>query len=258
MAIIDTHAHIDHIENWKKALHEAAQAGVEDVIAVTVDLASMKKTLEIRRTVQDPRIHVALGIHPGNINAQEVDETLQFLRGEIAQAVAVGEIGLDFWYKWVRKDDARKNEQRDVFRRQLEIAREFDKPVIVHTRGTWRESFETVKSFGLKKALFHWYSGPLDVLDDILQEGYFVSTSPSVAHSPQSREAMAHARIEQTLIETDSPVFYRTGEGEDGFQAAPKDVFRTLAAYAQLKGMDEEKVRTVVNANARRFFSLES
>lgn len=258
MAIIDTHAHIDHIERWQEALEEAADVGVEAVVAVTVDLASMKKTLEIRRTVQHPKIYVALGIHPGNINPDEVNETLKFMREQIAQAVAVGEIGLDFWYKWVRKDDAKKNEQRDVFRRQLEIAQEFDKPVIVHTRGTWRESFETVKSFGLKKALFHWYSGPIDVLNDILQEGYFVSTSPSVAHSPQSREAMAHAKIEQTLIETDSPVFYRTGEGEDGFQAAPKDVFRTLAAYAQLKGMDEEKVRTIVNANARRFFSLES
>lgn len=256
--IIDTHAHIDHIEHWQEALDEAAQAGVEAVVAVTVDLASMKKTLLIRRTVHRPQIHVALGIHPGNINREEVDETLKFMREQIAQAAAVGEIGLDFWYKWVRKDDAKKNEQRDVFRRQLEIAREFDKPVIVHTRGTWREGFETVKSLGLKKALFHWYSGPLDVLDDILQEGYFVSTSPSVAHNPQSREAMAHARIEQTLIETDSPVFYRTAEGDEGFQATPKDVFRTLSAYAQLKGMDQEKVRTVVNANARRFFSLES
>ena len=257
MTAIDTHAHIDHIENWQQALDEAAAAGVEAVMAVTVDWASMQKTLEIQKGVRRPRIYVALGIHPGNIKAEEVEETLQFLRAHIREAAAVGEIGLDFWYKWVRKDDAKKEEQRRVFRRQLEIAQEFELPVIVHARGTWRESFETVRSVGLAKALFHWYSGPLDVLDDIIKEGYLVSASPSLAYSPPSREAIARAPIDQTLIETDSPVFYRTGEGEGGFEAGPKDVFKTLAAYVQLKNLGEDKALEIFNRNARRFFSLE-
>ena len=73
---------------------------------------------------------------------------------------------------------------------------------MIHSRGVWRECLETTQSAGVRKAVFHWYSGPVDVLNDIVKQGYFVSTTPSVAYSPQSREAIASAPIEQTLIET--------------------------------------------------------
>jgi len=256
MTAIDTHAHLDHIEDIAQALKDAADAGVSDIVAVGSDLASNKKNLQIKKQASAPRIHAALGIHPGNIKAEEVDECLQFIRDNRGEAVAIGEIGMDFWYKWVRKDKEKKDEQRDVFRRQLALAREFGLPAIIHTRGTWRECFEITKESGVDRAVFHWYSGPLDVLDDILGRGYFVSASPSLAYSPQSREAISHAPLEQTLIETDSPVFYRYRETEGGFTAGPKDVFRTLEAYAQLKAMDRDKALAIFNANARKIFGL--
>jgi len=255
--MIDTHAHIDHIEDYPAALNAAGEAGVEDIIAVSVDGASIKKNIEIQKEFAAPRIHLAFGIHPGNIQPEEVKETLRFIEENISLAKAVGEIGLDFWYKWARKDAAVKAAQREVFARQLMIAKEHNLPAIIHTRGTWRECFETTRLAGVQKALFHWYSGPVDVLKDIIAAGYLVSASPSLATSPQSREVISHAPLEQTLIETDSPVFYRyRRDSDEGFQATPKDVARTFEAYCDLKGLEPAETLKTLDQNAREFFDL--
>ncbi len=256
MNIIDTHAHLDHLDNIEQALKSASENGVEAIVAVGVDLAANKKNLELKFKTQHPKIYVALGIHPGNIKQGEVDDGIQFIRDHIREAKAIGEIGLDFWYKWVKKDQQKKDEQRQVFRRQLKLAKEFNLPVVIHSRGTWRECFETAKEEGIKKAVFHWYSGPLDVLEDIVKNDYFVSATPSIVYSPQSREAIRHAPIENTLIETDSPVYFGTDE-TDGFKAEPKDVVRTLKAYCALKNMEEEKALEIFNRNAKKFFGLD-
>ncbi len=122
MKIIDTHAHLDHLENLNPALEEAAAAGVEGIVAVGEDLDSNRKNLEIKKSVTLPKIYLGLGMHPGNIKADDIESCMEFIRENIQQADAIGEIGLDFWYKWVRKDKEKKDEQRKVFRRLLELA----------------------------------------------------------------------------------------------------------------------------------------
>ncbi len=254
MTTIDTHAHLDHLENLEEALSDARESGVAGIVAVGVDLAANKKNLEIKRNTTSPQIYVALGIHPGNINPAEIEECFRFIRGHIQEATAIGETGLDYWYQWVKKDEAKKEEQRDVFRRQLSLAREFDLPVVIHSRGAWRDCLEMTKDAGVSRAVFHWYSGPLDVLEEIIDVGYYVGTTPSLATSPPSREAIGHAPIERILIETDCPVFFQDDQG--GFKSQPKDVFRTLKAYAQLKNIDEQKALAIFNQNARNFFNI--
>lgn len=252
--LIDTHAHLDHVENLDSALEEAHKQGVCGVLAVSTDLAAMKKNLEIKAKFSFPKIYLGLGIHPGEIKPEELEAAYVFIEQSIAQADVIGEIGLDFWYKWVRKDDLKKNEQREVFRRQLALAKKFEKPVVVHARGTWKECFETVKEFGIKKANFHWYSGPLDVLEEILQNGYYVSAGPALMFSPQSREAISRAPIEQTLIETDSPVYFNyPDELGGGFKAQPKDVFKSLDAYAKLKNFSLSQAAGILNENFFEF-----
>jgi len=258
MNLIDAHAHLDHIEDIGAALNNAAQAGVDDIIAVSINTASCRKNVKIRFEYSEPRIHVAMGMHPSDADLEELDECETLIRGHRSEIKAVGEIGLDFWYKWARKDQAKKDEQRKIFRRLLEVAKDLDLPAVIHTRGAWREAYETAKAVGIEQAEFHWYSGPIDVLKDILGSGYYVSASPSVARSPESRAAISFAPIEQTMIETDSPVFYRTGDNKDeGFQAEPKDVFKTLKAYCALKKIGEEQAAAVLNRNAREFFRLD-
>jgi TatD DNase family protein len=254
LTIIDTHAHIDQLENLDGALARADEAGVSDIVAMSVDLDSMKKVLAISGQYQKPKIHPALGVHPGMIKPEAQQTAFDFMRANIKQARAVGETGLDYWYKWVRKDEVERQKQKDSFSFHLSLAREFDLPIVIHSRGAWRDCLSMTLAAGMKRALFHWYSGPVDILDQILEAGFYVSTSPSVAYSPESRQAMEHAPLDRILIETDSPVNYR--DGEASFMAEPKDVTRTWKALALLKNLDEQKVLDTVNANARKFFRI--
>ena len=263
MHIIDTHAHLDHIEDVDRALDNAHTQGVIGVVAVSVDLASCRKNLEIKGKRKAPKIYLAMGMHPSDANLDDLDACIELVQEQKSELTAIGEIGLDFWYKWVRKDQEKKDMQRKIFRAFLELAKELDLPAVIHTRGTWRECFQTVKEVGIKKAEFHWYSGPLDVLKDILNAGHYISASPSLAYSPQSREAIAYAPIERVMIETDSPVFYRTtasgesGDPDEGFQSEPKDVYKTLKAYCLFKNVEEAYAAEIFNRNAREFFHLE-
>lgn len=256
MKIYDTHAHLDQLEGLNGAMERAHAAGVVGIVAISMDLESCRKNLEIRKRFSVPKVYLGLGMHPSEADPQEVDAIIELCRAHAGEIHAVGEIGLDFWYKWVRKDEAKKNEQRWVFRKLLTLAKELDKPAVIHSRGAWRECLDTALELGVEKAEFHWYSGPLDVLEDILKAGYYVSTSPSVAYSPQSREAMSVAPIERTLIETDCPVRYTDEATGEVFQAEPKDVFRTLEAYAKLKGMLVQESLDRLNKNAEDFFNL--
>ena len=254
MPIIDTHAHLDHLEDIDGALLRADQAGVSDIVAMSVDLPSMIKVLDIAGRVNRPKVHPALGIHPGSIKPEEQSAALDFMNANIHKAIAVGETGLDYWYKWVRKDQVERNKQKDSFEFHLIIAKEFDLPIVIHSRGAWADCLSMTIAAKVKRALFHWYSGPVDILDQILNAGFYVSTSPSVGYSPESRLAMSHAPLERILIETDAPVRYKNGE--EIYLAEPKDIVNTLTALAGLKQLEEAQVLAVVNNNARDFFRI--
>lgn len=254
MSIIDTHAHLDHVPDVELALQRAFHDGVSDIIAVSTDLQAIQKNIAIQTSNPSVRVHVAFGVHPGEIKIDQLPSTFEFIRAHINQAVAIGETGLDYWYKWVRKDDVEKKKQRNCFEKHLALAKEFSLPIVIHSRGAWKDCLEMAKSFAIKRALFHWYSGPVDILEEILHAGYFVSCSPSLAYSPQSREAMMHAPMERTLIETDSPVFYNHPDG--GFQAEPKDVHKTLKAYIELKKINPQEALERLTNNAKEFFKI--
>ncbi len=254
MSIIDTHAHIDQIQDWPQALEHAKLAKVSDIVAVSVDLDSMRKVLNLAQTTTQISIHPALGVHPGTVKDDLPQETFDFLRSHIQQAIAIGETGLDYWYKWVRDNQEERTKQKDAFAKHLEIAKEFDLPIIIHSRGAWRDCLSMTKAAGVTKALFHWYSGPVDILKEILEAGFYVSTSPSVAYSPQSQQAMLAADLNRILIETDSPVTYKDDQGS--FMSEPKDVWRTLEALSRLKNTGQEKLLNIVNQNAKLFFRI--
>ncbi len=254
MSLIDTHAHLDQLENLDEALKSARQAGVEAVGAVSMNLASCRRNLEIKRTFTQPKIYLAMGIHPAEADKEELEPCLKFIREHKDEVSAIGEIGLDFWYKWARKDEEKKRAQRESFLALLDLAREHNVPAIIHSRGTWRECLDTAKNAGVARAVSHWYSGPLDVLEGIIAAGYIISASPALATSAQSREAALRVPIERLLLETDCPVVYKMPDSEEEIHSEPKDVSRTLKYYCQLKGLEEEKVVDIFNRNAKIFF----
>jgi TatD DNase family protein len=248
--LIDTHAHLEEIEDLETALAAAREAGVVAIIAVGSDMASNDKVLGIAARYPD-FVYSALGYHPESIKGSEIEANLNFIRANIGKVVAVGEVGLDY-AKWVRAAAA-KDLQKRVFRDILKIAKENDKPVLVHSRYAWRDALDAVVEAEVQKAVFHWYTGTSGVLRDIITHGYYLSVTPAVAYHEEHRRAVKEAPLDRLLLETDTPVVYARGrEGE--FKSSPADVVRSLRGAAALKGLSETEMAQITSENAERLF----
>ena len=253
--LIDTHAHLDQIDNIESALNRAKDFGVKAIIAVGVDCDSGVKILDIAKTNQVPKIFIALGIHPSEIKDDELNSTSRLIEENIKNIIAIGEIGLDYWYKPVKKDKSKKEEQREVFKQQLQLAKKHNLPVIIHSRGAWEDCLNSCLDAQIEQAVFHWYSGPVDILKKIIQNNYFISATPSLAYSPQHQEAIKETPLEKLLLETDSPVFFGKVES-GGFRAEPKDVLRTLELVSKLKNIPQKKIVEKTTETTERLFNI--
>ncbi len=250
--LVDSHAHLDELDDLEAAIERAKRNGVTLIIAVGSDYESNSQTLDIAQRHQ-PYIYPALGFHPWSLETAVVDHNLKFIEENIENIVAIGEIGLDYHKELIKR--AGKDLQKQVLNRLLEIARSHSKPVIIHSRYAWRDSFTLVKEARIERAVFHWYSGPANVLREILNQGYFVSATLAADYHEEHRRAIKEAPLESLLLETDSPVVYSQGT-EFEHKAEPSDVVRVLHAVARLKGIEPSIVASETAANAVRFFGI--
>jgi len=197
-------------------------------------------------------VYAALGLHPGTLDESLplLDRDLRFIEDHLGETVGIGEVGLDYHKRVVAR--AGKEVQKDVFATVLRLAGRYNKPVIIHSRYAWRDCFTLTRAAGIGQAVFHWYTGPTNVLREILDRGYFVSATLAAEYHAEHRRAVKEAPLEQLLLETDAPVFYR------GHQSEPADVVRSLQALAELKAEPPEVVAAATTANAVRLYGMES
>ncbi len=253
--LIDTHAHLDEVDNFADAVERAREAGIIAIVAVGVDYASNNRVLELA-AIYPSLVFPALGCHPQNLGetSSEIEHNLKFIADNISLAVAVGEIGLDY-HKKVR-DRASKELQHRVLTDVLAIAGDSRKPVSLHSRYAWRDCLKIVAGSGISKAVFHWYSGPLSLLSEIHTAGYFTSATPAVAYGAEHADAIRNTPEEKLMLETDTPVVYHRNTALQ-FASEPADVAnRVLEKVAGILNMDSESVAALTTENAIRFFNL--
>jgi TatD DNase family protein len=252
--LVDTHAHLDELQNLDSMLEAARTAGILAVVAVGSNHQSNIETLEISQRHRD-LVHPALGLHPwelANLRPSEIDDNLRFIQQNIASAIAVGEIGLDYDKRVV--EVAPKGLQQEVLGRLLNIAREYAKPAIIHSRYAWKDALSLVQNSGIDRAVFHWFTGFSSVLRDIIDGGYLVSATPASEYHEEHRRAVREAPLQKLLLETDCPVTYGR---EERYQSQPVDVLRALKAVSQLKGVDEALIAEQTTRNAIELFSFD-
>jgi len=252
--LIDTHAHLDELKNLDLMLEEAKKAGVIAIVAVGSNHQSNIKTLEISQK-HCRFVYPALGLHPwelGNLGTFEIDDNLRFIEQNIASAVAVGEIGLDYDKRVLKV--ASKELQKEVLGRLLNIAVQYAKPAVIHSRYAWKDALCLIQDIGIGKAVFHWFTGFSSVLRGIIDDGYFVSATPAVEYHEEHRRAVREAPLQRLLLETDCPVTYGRAAR---YESKPADVLRDLEAVSQLKGIDETEIAEQTTRNAINFFSLD-
>ncbi|MBP1712743.1 MAG: hydrolase, TatD family [Deltaproteobacteria bacterium] len=244
MKLIDTHAHVEEIRDIEAALSRARQNGVRAIVGVGSDFVSNQKILSL--STQHPNfILPALGLHPWRLDRENVENALSFIENNLGRCLAIGEVGLDFAIPTPRED------QEKVLQKILAIASRGKKPVLLHARRAWGEVLEQLEIFGIEKAVFHWFSGPLDVLKRILDRGYFISATPAAGYSNRHRQALKEAPLRQILLETDAPEEYQ------GKVSEPKDLILSWQAVCELKGKKGEEVAATIWENSLEVFGLD-
>ena len=178
---------------------------------------------------------------PGRSARRTGKKTWTSSRRHLPRAAALGEVGLDYKVK------VKKSLQVRALADMLEAAAGLDKPVMFHSRFSQRRSLDMLVQAGVRRAVFHWYSGPLDLLDRILEAGYYVSATPALAYSPPHRAALARAPLDRILVETDAPVEYQ------GQASEPAHVLRTIRLLAGLRGLETDQAAALTTRNALDF-----
>jgi TatD DNase family protein len=192
----------------------------------------------------------AIGVHPSNILKTDLDAAEAFISENLTRCVALGEVGLDYAYDFARSKDIRAV-MRGLLERLIELAVDVGVPASVHSRSAYKDTLEIVVASGVE-AVFHWYDGPIPVLRELLDAGFYVSATPAVEYSKGARAVMLEAPLERILVETDSPVFLR-GLGRE---SSPVDVVGVVDALAELKGLESSEVARVTTRNTERLFGI--
>ena len=251
--LIDTHAHLDEIEQIDTVLKNARQLGIEAIIAVGQDLNSNLEIIEIVSHYPG-FVYPAIGLHPwaiGNMDPYDLASNISYIRQNLPVAQALGEVGLDYDKRVLKT--AGKEIQKDVLRQLLEISLEFDKPVSFHSRYAWKDSLALIKEVGVKRLVFHWYTGFSSTLRELVEAGYYISATPAAEYHDEHRRAVREVPVDRLLLETDCPVPYGR---ENKYTSQPSDVLRSLKAAAEIKGIDEKELAVQTTMNAKRLFGL--
>jgi len=243
MNIIDTHAHLDEFADPTAAVEEARGEGVAAIVAIGQDMESNTKTMAIADQLPDV-VFPAIGYHPWRLDPEMDQQTLEQIDENLGCCVALGEVGLDY------KAKVKKKVQKRIFEELIALANSHDKPLILHCRYSHARAFQMVKDSGVKRAVFHWYSGPVDIIPEIAAAGYYMSACPALTYNPYHVEAIRAVPLSSLLLETDCPVTYKT------LKSRPVHVRLTLEEAAKARGEAVEEVAAATTANARACFGI--
>jgi TatD DNase family protein len=248
--MIDSHAHLDVLEDAPAdVIVRAREAGVRGIVTIGTDLASARAALEIAAT--HAGVLAAIGIHP-HAAARDDASRLDELRTLLAdpKAVAVGEIGLDFF-----RDYAPHDAQQRLFAAQLDLAAELSLPVVIHTRAADEDTAALLEAFA-GTVVLHCFSSP-HLLRVALERDYYVSFAGNATYPNASDLRLAATQVpaNRILAETDSP--YLAPQPVRGHPNEPANVIHTLAALAQARGDEPSALERQIEENAVRVFGAE-
>ncbi len=253
MLLIDSHSHFDVAEfdaDRADALRRAQAAGVRRQVVPAIDAASWPKLKAVCAAHQG--LQPAYGLHPMYLQHHR-PEHLDALPGWIARErpVAVGECGLDFYVEGL---DA--GAQRGYFHRQIEIAREFDLPLILHVRRALDEVFAALRRVGGLRGVVHSFSGSEEQARQLWKLGFHLGIGGPVTYerARRLRRIVASMPIEQLLLETDSPD--QPDAAWRGRRNEPARLTEVLKTVAALRGEPEERIAEATTRNAEGLFGL--
>ncbi len=255
--IVDTHTHLDHpkfYEDVDEVIVRAKHAGVERFIIPGADPKDLPRAVELAQKY--PEVFFAVGVHPYDINAYEK----RFLEEYIThpKCVAVGECGLDYYR--LPKDDTQKEEikkrQKEVFLDQIALAKEYDKPLIVHIREASGDAYEILRSNAPERGgVLHCFNASPILLNLKDRFYYGIGGVLTFKNAKKLVEILPHIPLNRILIETDAP--YLTPEPYRGKRNEPAYTLYVVRKIAELLNKSPEEIEAQTTRNAKELFGLQ-
>lgn len=254
--IFETHAHYDDdkfTEDRDELILAVHESGVHPIINVGASIHSTQTTLELAKHY--PFIYAAVGVHPSDV-ADLNEDTFAWLKEQTtyAKTVAVGEIGLDYY--WDKEADVQEK-QRYWFGRQLQLAREADLPVIIHSRDAAADTLQVMRDNHAETipGVIHCYSYSPELAQEFVRMGYYIGVGGVVTFKNAKKlvETVQTIPMERILLETDSP--YMAPEPHRGTRNDSRNIPYVIAKLAELKGITSQAVERITEENAYRLFA---
>ncbi len=253
--LVDSHAHLDgqqFANDLNKIVERATANGISHILTIGCDLESSENSIKVAEKYEN--IFAAVGVHPHD--ATEINaEALQQLKSMLAQpkVVALGEIGLDYY-----RDRSPRDIQRNAFRQQIQLAKQVNKPIIVHDRDAHNEVIEILQEENAAEVggVLHCFSGDLKMAKQCLELGFYLSFTGTITYPKNEtvREIIKEIPIDRMLVETDCP--YLSPQKFRGKRNEPAYVRYTAEKMAEIKELTIEDVARVTSRNCHDLFGF--
>ena len=253
--LIDTHAHIDMLsedEPIQAVLDDMAAFGVKKAVIPAVEIKTQNKIVEIIN--ENENLYGMVGLFPSE--ARDYTNEIERKFFDIAQnnnkIVAVGEIGLDYYW-----DKSFTDIQKEVFRKQIQLANRLNLPIVVHDREAHKDTFDILKETNKgSDVLFHCFSGSTEFMREVIKEGWYIALGGVVTfkNAVKMKEIAKEIPIEKLMLETDSP--YLTPVPYRGKPNKPAYVKYVAEEIARLRNMPSDELIDITTQNAERFFRI--
>ena len=251
MKIIDSHVHLnlEQFDSDREAVFKRIEENLDFVVNIGFDLESSEKSVEYADKY--PFIYAVIGFHPDEIEgySDEAEKRLEEL-AKNPKVLAIGEIGLD--YHWMTRP---KEEQFKIFRKQLELARRVNKPVVIHTREAMEDTINILNEYPDIKGILHCYPGSVESAKKMIDRFYLgIGGVLTFKNAKKLVEVVKQIPIENLVIETDCP--YMAPTPYRGQRNEPIYTEEVAKKIAELKNMSYDDVVRITNENTRKVFEM--
>lgn len=248
--IIDTHAHIDMLNDPAGAIERAFESNVEKIIIPGVEPETFNRIIALAEQYEN--VYAQIGVHPSE--SQKFNDEAAKRIVELAKhpkVVAIGEIGLDYYW-----DKTFVDVQKKVFKTQIDIAKMLNLPIAVHDREAHGDTFDILEQMGVKNVLLHCFSGSLEFAKRCTKNGWLLAFGGVVTfkNARKAREVIKEIPLEYIMLETDTP--YLTPHPFRGEENEPRYINFVAKEIANIKDMVQSEVEATTTNNAKKFFNI--
>ena len=253
--MIDTHCHIDFedYDNDRDDVINRAKSKLDYIIASGFDIKSNENVLNLSKEYNG-FIYPTFGFHPvssQNSTDEELKEAQKHLINNLSNIVAIGEVGMDYFYV---TDKTLRERQQEIFRSFLNLADEYKVPIVMHVRDCEKKALNIIEDYdNIPYFVFHCFGGSLKTAKRIMnKDNCFMSFSTMICYSTHHQDLIKKIDLEYVLTETDSPYLAMTKEERN----EPVNVVKAIQKIAEIKEMDIDIVDKITTDNAKKIFKI--